>query len=46
MPERYRRAGYERHEFTSLKALDRFCKDRKLINEAANFDKSGHADDL
>lgn len=46
MPERYRRAGYETVELNSLSKLDKFCKEKNLINEAANFDRSGHADDL
>lgn len=46
MYPRYANNGYERLEFTSLSQLDRFCKERKLINEKANFDNSGHADEL
>lgn len=46
MPARYRDNGYERVEFDSLQSLDRFCKSRNLVNEAAHYDRSGHADDL
>lgn len=46
MPDRYKNNGYRRVEFKNLHALDRFCSDRKLVNEKASFDNSGHADEL
>lgn len=47
MPDRYARNGYERVEFDSLNKLDKFCAEKKLVNETASFDKgSGRADNL
>lgn len=47
MPSRYKKAGYERVEFDSLKKLDKFCVEKKVTNEKASFDDgSGHADAL
>lgn len=46
MPERYRKSGYERVELDSLHKLDKFSKENNVSSEIANFDKSGHADDL
>ena len=46
MPARYKNNGYKRVEMTNLKQLDKFCAEKKLINETASFDRSGHADDL
>ena len=46
MPDRYKKDGYERREFTSLRELDSYCKQNKLVNEAANYDSgSGRAYD-
>ena len=45
MPERYRKAGYERREFHSLRDLDSYCKSENLLNHAANYDNSGRAYD-
>ena len=46
MPARYANSGYERVEFESLHSLDRYCKERKLVNAKASFDNSGNDDDL
>ncbi len=46
MPLRYSANGYERVEFESLHSLDRYCKERKLVNAKASFDNSGNDDDL
>jgi hypothetical protein len=46
MPQRYKDAGYQRREFATLHDLDRYCKQEGLHNEKADFDNSGHADDL
>ena len=45
MPSRYRAAGYERREFTTLRDLDSFCKSNRLVNERANYDQSGRSYD-
>lgn len=45
MPERYRKLGYERKEFTTLRELDSFCKRNSLVNEKANYDGSGRSYD-
>lgn len=46
MPERYRKHGYEKHELSTLRSLDKFCSEQRVTNEKASFDNSGHADDL
>ena len=46
MPDRYRKAGYQRREFPTLRSLDQYCKQEGLHNEKADFDNSGRADDL
>ena len=45
MPERYRKAGYVRREFETLKSLDAYCKGNKLVNHQANYNNSGRAYD-
>lgn len=43
MPQRYQRAGYQRHELTSLRALQQFERERGVVNEAVHYDRgSGH----
>lgn len=39
MPALYRKQGFERREFNSLRELDSFTKSRGLVNEAAHFDR-------
>jgi len=39
IPSRYAKAGYERREFPTLRELDSFCKQNKLVNEAAHYHK-------
>ena|SRR3990167_3286723 len=34
---KYEGWGYERQEFTTLRELDKFCAENKLVNEKANF---------
>lgn len=46
MEARYVNAGYERVEFSTLREVDKFCKERNLMNERANFDRNGKADQL
>ena len=45
MPERYRRAGYVRREFESLRSLDSYCKHEGLVNEKANYNSGNAYDD-
>lgn len=45
MPDRYRKAGYERREFTTLRELDSYCKTENVVNERANFDSNGRSYD-
>ncbi len=46
MPDRYAREGFERREFSTLRELDAFCKQNKLVNEAAHYNRgSGRAYD-
>jgi hypothetical protein len=44
MPDRYKKAGYERKEFTTVRELDSFCKRNKLVNEALNYNKGNSYD--
>lgn len=44
MPARYQNAGYERHELTSLKSVDKFCAEKGVTNEKANFNNGNGAD--
>lgn len=46
MDARYKDAGYKRVEFESLRDLDKFCKQRNLVNDKANFDSNGKSDNL
>ena len=45
MPDRYRRAGYERREFTTLRELDSFCKSSNLVNQQAHYNNNGRSYD-
>jgi len=45
MPERYRKAGYERREFETLRDLDKYCKANKLVNEKANYNSGRSYDE-
>jgi hypothetical protein len=37
MPEKYRQWGFVKKEFNTAKELDKFCKEKKLVNEKLNF---------
>ncbi len=37
MPEKYREWGFVKKEFATAKELDKFCKEKKLVNEKLNF---------
>jgi hypothetical protein len=45
MPARYKSQGYERREFDSLRSLDSFCKQNKIVNEKAHYDSNGRGYD-
>ena len=45
MPARYRKWGYERREFTTLRELDSFCKQNNLVNQRGSYDNSGRSYD-
>jgi len=45
MPERYRRQGYIRREFDTLRSLDTYCKEAGVVNEKAHFDSNGRGYD-
>lgn len=45
IPERYRRQGYERREFRSLRELDQFSKARGVIHEKSHFNSNGRGMD-
>ena len=45
MPDRYRKAGYERREFETLRSLDNYCKSNNLVNEKAHYNSSGRGYD-
>lgn len=35
--QKYESWGYERKEFTTVRELDKFCKENKVVNEKSNF---------
>ena len=46
MPDRYRKQGFERVEFETQRSLDKFCDEKKVLNERSHFDNNGKADGL
>lgn len=45
MPQRYREAGYERHELGTLRELDRFERANNVVNEKGHYDSNGRGYD-
>lgn len=45
MPDRYRKWGYERREFTTLRELDTFCKANNIVNQRGSYDSNGKSYD-